>query len=43
MATELFELKTRFDEQDKELKWAKREADSRERDFKVHVTHVLSV
>lgn len=35
MATELFELKTRFDEQEKELKWAKREAESRERDFKV--------
>lgn len=35
MAMELFELKTRFDEQEKELKWFKREADSRERDFKV--------
>lgn len=35
MATELFELKTRFNEQEKELKWAKREAESRERDFKV--------
>ncbi|CAM9137313.1 unnamed protein product [Hapterophycus canaliculatus] len=34
MAMELFELKTRFDEQEKELKWFKREADSRERDFK---------
>ncbi|CAM9942479.1 unnamed protein product, partial [Ectocarpus fasciculatus] len=34
IATELFELKTRFNEQEKELKWAKREAESRERDFK---------
>lgn len=35
MATELFELKSRFDQQEKELKSAKREAESRERDFKV--------
>ena len=35
MATELFELKTRFDQQEKELKMARREAESRERDFKV--------
>eukprot|EP00752_Nemacystus_decipiens_P017180 g15391.t2 len=34
MATELFELKTRFDQQEKDLKLAKREAESRERDFK---------
>ena len=34
MATELFELKSRFDQQEKELKLAKREAESRERDFK---------
>eukprot|EP00903_Cladosiphon_okamuranus_P019787 g18189.t1 len=34
MATELFELKTRFDLQEKELKNAKRDAESRERDFK---------
>lgn len=35
MATELFELKTRFDDREKELKFARREAESRERDFKV--------
>lgn len=32
---ELFALKTKFDEQEKELKWAKREAETREKDCKV--------
>ena len=35
MAMELFELKTKFDEQEQELQWSKTEAEARERDFKV--------
>lgn len=35
MAMELFELKAKFDEQEKELQWSKTEAEARERDFKV--------
>lgn len=35
MAMELCLLKAKFGEQEKELKWAKREADARERDLKV--------
>lgn len=36
MAMELFELKTKFDEQEQELQWSKTEAEARERDFKVY-------
>lgn len=35
LATEVFVLKNKVDEQAKELKWAKREAEAREKDFKV--------
>lgn len=34
LATELFVLKNKMDEQTKELKWARREAEAREKDFK---------
>lgn len=34
MAMELFVVKSKLDEQEKQLKWARREADARERDFK---------
>lgn len=41
LATELFFVKNKLDEKMKELKWARREGQAREKDFKVQYCTVL--
>ena len=41
MAMELFELKAKYDEQEKDLQLSRTEAEARERDFKVHGTWLV--